>query len=358
MRAKSCAPTNTRTSRASSAPVIIRAVCSPRTIVQLSHKYYSRQIQQRLVPDATPAFDAIDPCAPLLPSKLTFPFFVKPVKGTMSIRARMVRDHAELAEAMRFSIRERLEKMVLLRPFAQLLDEYTDGRVPAHYFIGEEPLAGAQVTVDGFVQNGEVTIMGIVDSVMYPGTISFQRFEYPSRHPEGVQAKMARVVRDLIRGSGLDHTCFNVEMFYDPARDATHVIEVNPRMSYQFADLYERVDGTSTFKIQLALATGERVPWRHGAGRHRAAASFVMRRFSDAAVTAVPSAADVAEVKSMFPGTIVRVLCAAGDRLSDHDQDVGSFRYCIVNMSAESAPALYSSYDEVVRKLTFQFREL
>ena len=330
----------------------------PRTIVHLSHKYYSRRIQEQIVPEATPAFAAIDPFAPLRPTELAFPFFVKPVKGTMSIRARMVHDHAELAEAMRFSMRERVEKLVLLRPFAQLLAEYTDGVVPAHYFIGEEALGGDQVTVDGFVQNGEVTIMGIVDSVMYPGTISFQRFEYPSRHPEGVQARMARIVRNLIRGSGLDHTCFNVEMFYDRERDTTHVIEVNPRMSYQFADLYERVDGLSTFKIQLALATGEPVPWRRGAGRDRAAASFVMRRFTDASVGAVPSDAEIASVKSMFPGTIVRVLCAAGDRLSDHDQDVGSFRYCIVNMSAESAEALYSSYDEVVRKLTFQFREL
>src|SRR5205085_1876155 len=81
--------------------------------------------------------------------------------------------------ALRFTLRERVEKLLLLKPFAQLVRAY-DGRVPAHFFIAEAPLFGAQVTVDGFVQGGRATIMGVVDSVMYPGTISFERFEYPS----------------------------------------------------------------------------------------------------------------------------------------------------------------------------------
>ncbi|HYO56458.1 ATP-grasp domain-containing protein [Archangium sp.] len=331
-------------------------VPSPESVVRLSHKYYSRRIQQRHVPEATPDFEPFDPFAgPPRLKTLDYPLFIKPVKGTMSIRAQLVRDPGELRRAVHFSWRERVEKHLLLRPFQHLLHRYTEGQVPAHWFIAERPLEGVQVTVDGFVERGTPVIMGIVDSVMYPGTISFQRFDYPSRLPEPVQARMRDVAVRLMRGSGFNHACFNIEMFYDPQRDTVQVIEVNPRMSYQFADLYERVDGMNTYEAQLALAVGRPVPWRAKAGRDGAASSFVLRRFSDARVLRVPSAEEIAELQAHFPGTIVQVLCAPGERLSSHDQDVGSFRYGIINMGAPTYAELLERYREVERRLNFEF---
>jgi biotin carboxylase len=212
-----------------------------------------------------------------------------------------------------------------------------------------------QVTVDGFVERGAPVVMGIVDSVMYPGTISFQRFDYPSRLPEPVQVRMRDVAVRLMGGSGFNHACFNIEMFYDSRRDTVRVIEVNPRMSYQFADLYERVDGMNTYEAQLALATGRQVPWRARAGRDGAASSFVLRRFSDARVVRVPSKQELAELQERFPGTLVQVLCEPGERLSSHDQDVGSFHYGIVNMGAPTYAELLERYAEVERRLRFEF---
>ncbi|MET0405461.1 MAG: hypothetical protein ABW123_23795, partial [Cystobacter sp.] len=131
------------------------------------------------------------------------------------------------------------------------------------------------------------------------------------------------------------------------------VIEVNPRMSYQFADLYERVDGMNTYEAQLALAVGRPVPWRKGAGRDQAVASFVMRRFSDARVLRVPSEEELARVKERFPDVVIQLLCAPGERLSEHDQDVGSYRYCIVNLGAPTREELHARYAQVERMLPF-----
>lgn len=325
-------------------------------VVVLSHKFYSRQIQQKVVPHATPAFEALDPFARSASNALPYPFFVKPVKGTMSIRARLVNAPGELEAAMRFTMRERLEGHLLLRPYGQLLRRYTDGKVPAHYFIAEAPLTGEQVTVDGFVQGGRVTITGIVDSVMYPGTHSFRRFEYPSSLPAPIQQRMGDIATSLIAGSGLDHSCFNIEMFHDAVKDTVHVIEVNPRMSYQFADLYERVDGMNTYEVQLALATGTPVQWPRRQGHDGAAASFVLRRFQDARVTAVPSQAQIDQVVQRYPGTTVKILCHVGDMLSQQDQDVGSFRYGIINMGAPNAELLHERYAQVERSLSFTFQ--
>lgn len=326
-----------------------------RDVVLLSHKYYSREIQKRCAPEATPQFAAIDPFR-LDASALSYPVFVKPVKGTMSIRAQLVRDPAELRRALQFSLRDRVEKYLMLRPFQHLLAAHSDGRVSATSFIAEAPLRGVQVTVDGFVQNRRATAMGVVDSVMYPGTISFERFEYPSRLPAEVIARMEAIAVKVIEGSGLDHTCFNIEMFYDASEDRISIIEINPRMSYQFGDLYERVDGTNTYEIQLALATGAEPRWKKGAGADRAAASFVMRRFADGIATRLPSAAELARIGDEAPGTRVHVLAQLRRALSAQPQDIGSYRYCIVNMGAANAEALHAAYKKVRDKLAFEFR--
>jgi len=326
-------------------------------VVDLSHKFHSREIQQRLVPEATPRCAAYDPWSCPAPP-MAFPFFTKPVKGTMSIRARLVGTEAEFAEAVRFSAHERTERERLLAPFAQMLQRAGGERVPATWFVAESPLRGQQVTVDGFVQGGRATIQGIVGSVMYPGTHSFQRFEYPSRLGASTQQRMRELVARLMEGSGFDHSCFNVELFWDTARESIHVIEVNPRMSYQFADLYERVDGTNTFDVQLALATGETVRWHPRAGRHAAASSFALRRFRDARVRAVPSPAALARMAERFPGLRVKILCHAGQRLSELDQDPQSFRYGIANLSADSADALAADWAQVESALRFDFEEV
>jgi hypothetical protein len=244
-----------------------------------------------------------------------------------------------------------------LRPFQQLLDKYSDRRVAAHFFVGERPLRGHQVTIDGFVQGGRTTIIGIVDSVMYPGTISFQRFDYPSRLPAAVQQRMAALASRFLAGCGLDHSLFNIEMFHDSETDALAIIEINPRMSYQFADLYQRVDGMNSYEVQLAVASGIPVSWQPGRGRDRVAASFVMRRFSDARVVAVPSKSNLQMMEKHLPGLIVQALCRPGARLSDYDQDVGSFRYAIVNLSAPDVEELDARYQYVERVLPFRFAD-
>lgn len=328
---------------------------SPREAVLLSHKYYSRQHQRQRVPEATPEFAQIDPFHPQKPASLDYPFFVKPVKGTMSIRAQMVRDADSFRRAVRLSLRDQLRGWTLLSPYAQLLRLYQSAPIPAYSFIAEAPLRGVQVTVDGFVQNRVSTVMGITDSIMYPGTMSFRRFEYPSSLPKSVQNRMIEIANRLMSGCDFDHSCYNIEMFYDDQDDSISIIEINPRMSYQFSDLFAQVDGVSSFSVQLALATGIPVIWRRGQGPFQVAASFVERLFHDAKVVSIPDENALANVEHRFPGTHIKILCAAGERLSDHDQDVGSYRYCIINMAAQSSQELQDHYEQVTALLPFVF---
>ncbi|MGB6165091.1 MAG: hypothetical protein WCF33_01120 [Pseudonocardiaceae bacterium] len=325
-----------------------------RDIVLMGHKYYSRQLHTAVIPEATPDYEPLDPRRPWL-GALPFPVFVKPVKGCTSARAQLAHHPGELRTILRFDAITRLRLLATLKPYQQLLTHHCDGDVPAHWFIAETPLAGAQATVDGFVQNGHITVQGVVDSVMYPGTNNFRRFDYPSHLPSLILARMVELTRRLVAATGLDHTCFNVEFFYDPARDTIHVIELNPRMSYQFSDLYRMADGTSTYTVQLDLATGRTVHWNPQAGRYRVATSFVLRRFSNAQVTRVPHDQDIAALRGFFPDSTVVTLVAAGKLLSEIRQDVDSFRYAIVNLGGADAADLDTRWETARTLLPFSF---
>jgi biotin carboxylase len=206
---------------------------------------------------------------------------VKPVKATYSILARRVDRFADVRRLMTFRPLERFILEKLIQPSNDLARDYAMGfDVDAHHMIAEEVLVGTQVTVEGIARGGEVAILGIVDAVMYPGTIAFQRFEYPSAVPRGVQSRMAAIAEKAIRALGFDHGVFNVEMFHDPATDRISILEVNPRIAYQFADLYEKVEGFNTYDAVLALATGDAPTLVKGRSRYRNAASFILRAFA------------------------------------------------------------------------------
>jgi biotin carboxylase len=166
---------------------------------------------------------------------------------------------------------------------------------------------------------------------------------------------MREIAARAVLKLGLDATMFNVEMFHDPATDGIAIVEVNPRMAYQFADLYEKVDGTNLYELQLALALGREPRFRRGAGPCRAATSFVLRRFQDARVRRVPSESELAALRRRVPDARVHVLARVGRRLSRQVQDPHSFRYGIVNLGGPSREALLETYEVLCRELAFEF---
>jgi len=159
----------------------------PAVIIAAQHKYYARCLQQKIVPEATPRFSVFPyKVQSAAETGLPFPFYVKPVKATFSVLARRVDNFAQLQAHLRFNALETLILHKLVTPFNDLMERYTPFTIDAHHLIAEEIITGVQVNVDGFMHNGKITILGIVDEVMYPGTQAFLRFEYPSRLPADV----------------------------------------------------------------------------------------------------------------------------------------------------------------------------
>jgi len=203
---------------------------SPQAVFRCSHKYYARLAQRESVPDACPSFWLVDPqTVGDLAGRLPYPVFVKPIKSWFSQHARRVDTPEELIEfATDPGTTAFLSSFVA--PFDQLLGRYTDLTIKGGYLIAEELLGGRQVTLEGFVYRSAVTILGITDSIMYPGTISFQRFDFPSSLPLAIQRRMHDVAARVMMHVGFDNSLFNIEMFYDEATDTVKIIEINPRI--------------------------------------------------------------------------------------------------------------------------------
>lgn len=282
----------------------------PATILRCQHKYHSRLAQQTGVPEVAPEFTLLDPSTiDSVATTLKYPLFVKPVKSFFSVLAERVESPAEL-----LSLASRAESHLreFVKPFNQLLSEYAPSLLDGSYLLAEQPLTGVQVTVEGCVFQGEVGIIGITDSVMYPGTISFERFEFPSTLPQPVQRRMEELATRFVRSIGYDNGLFNIEMFYDAAAGSIHFVEINPRMCPQFADLMEKVNGVNTYEIALAIAAGDRPNLQRGLGLYPVAASFALRLFEDAAVLRVPDAAELQTFQERFPDARLESVVSSG----------------------------------------------
>jgi len=330
----------------------------PLAVLACQHKAYCRDRLQEIAPEANAAHWAfpytIGEDAKL---GLTPPFFVKPVKATFSVLARRIDSRADLSRHLSFAPHERLIIKRLVKPFndafVALIGRPRGYAVDAHWMIAEQPLAGSQLNLDGYVCDGEVRVLGCVDEIMYPGTDAFARFQYPSRQPVAVQARARELAVRIMRGLGFDHGFFNIEFIHDPATDRLAVIEINPRLASQLADLYERVDGLRVFDMLLELAQG-RDPARLPRARPTAgvAASFVWRVFDG---NPPPKAKAEAErwLQQAHPDALLMQYHKRGAGLRREYKWLGSHRYATLNLGAADENALLARYREICGRLSW-----
>ena len=320
----------------------------PGVVLICQHKYLSRVAQKKHAPDAVPPFALIDVVnGASLPSTFAFPIFIKPVKSFFSIGAERIASQVELS-ALLPRWRE-LDEFFL--PLDRMLDHYAGTSIGSKRLIAEELLKGEQVTVEGYAFGGKVHIMGVVDSVIFPGTLAFARFEYPSSLPQSVQARMSEIATTVMEGLGFDNGLFNIEMMYDEDADRIAIIEINPRMASQFADLYEKVDGTNTYLVLLDVAQGQQPQFRARAGRYPFAASCVLRAFEDHVVAALPTEADLERLKRVYPDIRIELHGAVGRKLSEDMQDGISYRYGIVNLGGRDRTEVLEQFAACRKRL-------
>jgi hypothetical protein len=306
---------------------------SAQALIACQHKPTSRAIQQRVAPHATPRFALLDSRRPFDPP-FDVPFFVKPVVGRLSQNAYRIDDPRELLglhEIDRYTAR-----------YADIAALAGADPADAHGFLAEELLSGMEVTLEGYAHGGRVTTIGVTDSIKYPGTLSFERFEYPSALPEGRLSELHHVAARVVPALGFDGGFFNVE-FYVPDAGPARIIEVNARLASQFAPLVLGLHGRSTYDALFELALGEdpawEARWPEGVG-----VSYCLRVFEDAFVEAVPD-----------PDPGVELLVRPGLHLSDQGvNDAQSYRLAILYGFGETRGEAVARCRERANALSFR----
>ncbi|WP_311945628.1 ATP-grasp domain-containing protein [Halomonas piscis] len=328
------------------------------SMLRCEHKLWSRMLQQEVIADNIPHFVGFDPHdeQPLSDPGLSPPFWIKPIKSFQSYLAFLIHDQASLAagiQEMRRSIAH------LADPFNQLLDRITLPEALAQQrdavAIAEGQLSGSQHTVEGYVFNGEVTVYGVVDSIQEADSSSFHRYEYPSRLPAAVQARMARICERLMPHLGYDYGAFNVEFFHEQDDDHLWLLEVNSRHSQSHAYLFQQLHGAAHHQVAFELALGQRPAFPALDPEAGVAAKFMLRTRTDAFITGVPTLRERAALTERFPDAHLEVLVRPGQRLSDlAAQDSYSYEVADLYLSAKDAEALDDAYRVAVDALTFR----
>ncbi len=316
------------------------------------HKYYARLAQKESVPEAVPRFKLIDPFQPAVKLPMDLPFFIKPVKSFFSIMAKRINSRAQY---FHFLDACKVHLSQFVQPFNMLVQSYAPLDYSGNFLIAEQLLQGQQVTLEAYVHHGVFQIIGVTDSVMYPRSISFKRFDYPSRIKPEILGKMAAIAKKVLKHIGFDHGICNIEFFYHPSSRQIKIIEINPRMCSQFADLMEKVNGANTYQLQLDLALGKK-PEKFPGGDYNAASSFVLRTFKDQLVSGLPGLQEMEMIKTLFPDARVEVYGRPGQKLSSFMQDMDSYLYGIINLGGRDHKDLFRKYMVCKRLLNFCFQ--
>jgi hypothetical protein len=136
---------------------------------------------------------------------------------------------------------------------------------------------------------------------------------------------------------GFSHGFFNMEFFHDAASGRVTVIEFNPRLASQMADLYLRVDGLDLYAMSLAMARGQdpaAVPRRVPTAG--AASSFVYRCFQPGHEPASPTPAQQRKLMAEFADALLILMPKSGHSLDRDYTWLGSHRYGILHLGGEN----------------------
>ena len=311
-------------------------------VLACQHKLHAREVLHRVAPEANIAFARLDArYGEDVPQGLQYPLFVKPVKAAFSVLARTAHSRSELQAHTRFGAWELWVIRHLVEPFERVVRERLPQAGSAHSMMVEQPVNAPQYNLDGYVFNGKLRTLGVVDAVMYPGTQAFMRFEYPSRLHASVQERATDVARRFLQAVGFTHGLFNMEFFHDPVTDKISVIEFNPRMASQFSDLYARVDGIDLHAIAMALAHGEDpATLSRTAPSAQVAASFVYRQFDASRSADQPSGMRRRALRECFPDAMLLSFPKAAGSIARDLKWLGSYRYGILHLGGHSAADL------------------
>lgn len=330
-----------------------------KALVKCEHKYLSRTEQKKVLPDAVPKFNLIDPFGdnPLNEIELEFPFWLKPMVSFASQLCYKVHDKNEFNDAISH-IKKRIHRFA--DPFNYVLSKTEVPEIiqdiDGYYCLAEKAISGKQCTVEGYVYKGNVEFLGVFDSLRHPEHETFFSYEYPSSLSHKTIREVKKMSEILLESIGYDNSPFNIEYFYDEKNDDIKLLEINPRISQSHSAPFNKVDGAPNHKSLVEVALNKQPNFPHREGKCKVAAKFYYRVFKDGVITNIPTGKDIERIRNEIPGLKIKVWVEEGTRLSElYDQDSYSYKLASVYLGADSKDELYEKREVCFDLLNFEF---
>jgi ATP-grasp domain len=334
---------------------------SPTAILRAQHKYEARVALKKFAPELCPEFTVIPYTVTQAQARaLTYPLFVKPVKATFSVLAKRCESPEELIAHLTFKPWEKHIIKRLIEPHNQALKRFPEFKTGARSLVIESPMSGHQVNVDCLLVDGEVRVLGIIDEVMYPGTMAFMRFDYPSRLPTVAQDLIRAASAKVLSGFELRDGLFNLEFFFNEETHELKLIEINPRLAAQLALFYLWVDEIDVYALGFDMVC-KNFSWPEAkAGMEKranepkqigAATSFVWRSFDGTSCPRLPSASDLEWLATEFPDARLEVYAKEGGSLQRDMKWLQSHRWALLNIPGASLSDTRQKYETIAARL-------
>ncbi len=190
---------------------------SPATALRSRSKFRMRQAFQKAnLP--VPPFHRIPNAAALLRAcgEIGFPAVLKPEWGSDSEWVTRVDSPQEALEVFR-EVRRRVRVQDCIYPY------------PTGKFVLEGYIEGPEVSVEGVVQKGQVTLYAIIDKAKMLEPSFIERGECtPSRLPVAIQEDISDMVRRGVRALGLENCGIHAEVKITP--EGPRIVEIGARM--------------------------------------------------------------------------------------------------------------------------------
>ncbi len=309
---------------------------SPVDLLKVQSKKYLRKYEQRFFPDLHIKSKPLrkDNLDKILDS-ISPPVFLKPEISKLSRFSYVAENEEKIKEYFNIWTKNKTEFNRKVEVILDILtpEEKEDFIFENDYLIEEYIDLPQQITIEGFIFDGEVVLYSTVGSDFIDDTLSFNKFKFPYQWKDNnFKNKVFIFVKEFVKKSPLNNSLFNIEIRLDPKKEKFHLIELNTRISIQFLFFYRHVLEFNPLETGRKIALGQKpVVKQDSLDNHKVGMCFILRKKEDRMVDEVPSEAQIQRLVEAHEDKDtklrINIFVSKGRLLSSIKQDPDTYRY-------------------------------